>query len=77
MVFHVYVQTLKFIPGHVLFLEGEVLGVLGFGLIAIAWLLVPFWEIKAKPNWRIRPMNVIGIVAIVYMVILTVLGYIV
>jgi len=68
-------QTLKLLPAHVLTIEGEVLGVLGFGLIAVAWLLVPVWEIRAKPDRRVRPMTVIGIVAIVYILSMTAVGY--
>ncbi len=68
-------QTLKYIPAHVFGIEGEVLGVLGFMVIIVAWLFVPFWEIKAKPNRKVRPMVIIGIVAIVYMLGMTAAGY--
>ncbi|RMH60687.1 MAG: cytochrome bc complex cytochrome b subunit [Calditrichaeota bacterium] len=68
-------QTLKYIPAHVWFMEGEVLGILGFGVIGLAWLLVPFWEIKARPGSKMRPMTVIGIIAIAYIILLTILGY--
>jgi quinol-cytochrome oxidoreductase complex cytochrome b subunit len=70
-------QTLKYIPAHVWFLEGEVVGILGFGLVAIAWVLVPFWEIKAKPGAKYRPMNIIGIIGIIYIIVLTIIGYLV
>ncbi len=68
-------QTLKYIPAHVWFIEGEVLGILGFGLIALVWVLVPFWEIKIKPGTKFRPMNVIGGIGVIYIIILTVVGY--
>ncbi len=70
-------QTLKYIPAHVWFIEGEVLGVLGFGLIALIWVLVPFWEIKIKPGTKFRPMNVIGAIGVIYIIVLTVVGYMV
>jgi len=70
-------QTLKMLPAHILFLEGEVVGVLGFGILAIAWALVPFWEIKSKPGKKPRPMTIIGIVVIAYILVLTIIGYIV
>lgn len=70
-------QTLKLLPAHILFLEGEVVGVLGFGILAIAWALVPLWEIKSKPGSKPRPMTVIGMVVIAYILILTIIGYIV
>lgn len=69
-------QSLKFLPSHVLFLEGEVFGVLFFAVVAIGWLLVPFWEIKVKPDRKIRPMTLIGLIAIIYILIMTILGYI-
>lgn len=70
-------QTLKFLPAHILIFEGEVVGILGFGILAIAWALVPFWEIKSKPGRKPRPMTIIGIVVIAYILILTIIGYMV
>jgi len=68
-------ETLKLIPGQMLFMEGEVFGVLFFGVIAVAWLLVPFWEIKDRPDRKVRPMTVIGLIAIGYILLLTAIGY--
>jgi quinol-cytochrome oxidoreductase complex cytochrome b subunit len=69
-------QTLKFLPAHILFIEGEVFGVLFFTVIALVWLLVPFWESRFTSNEKARPMKAIGIMAILYIIALTVLGYI-
>lgn len=69
-------QTLKLLPAYVLYIEGEIIGILGFTLIAILWVFVPFWEIKAKPGSKFRPMNVIGVIAVVYIIILTIWGYV-
>lgn len=69
-------QTLKLLPAHLLFLEGEVAGILFFTVVALAWLFVPFWEIRAKPGQKPRPMTIIGILVIAYIIILTILGYI-
>ncbi|MEE9271022.1 MAG: cytochrome bc complex cytochrome b subunit [Candidatus Krumholzibacteria bacterium] len=68
-------QTLKVLPAHILFMEGEVLGILFFGLVGVAWMLVPFWEIKHRPDKRVRPMTVIGVTAILYIVVMTIWGY--
>lgn len=65
-------QTLKLLPAHVLFMEGEVLGIMAFGLLGLAWMLVPFWDLR-----RARLMMLIGVVAIVYMVAMTIWGYLV
>jgi len=69
-------QTLKFLPAHVLFIEGEILGILFFTFIAIAWLFVPFWETKISPDIRPRPMTILGIIALVFIAVMTILGYI-
>jgi cytochrome b6 len=65
-------QTLKLLPAHVWFMEGEVLGIMGFGLLGLAWLLVPFWELR-----RARLMMLIGVFAIVFIVAMTIWGYLV
>jgi len=65
-------QSLKLLPAHVWFVEGEILGIMAFGLAGLAWMLVPFWPIR-----RVRTMMLIGVVAIVYMVAMTIWGYLV
>ncbi len=70
-------QTLKLIPAHVLFLEGEVLGILAFTLAGVAWMFVPFWETKLRRKKRPRPLTVIGVFAVVYIVGMTIWGYLV
>jgi cytochrome b6 len=37
-------QTLKLIPAKLWFIDGEILGVLAFGLVGVVWLLLPFLE---------------------------------
>ncbi len=37
-------QTLKLIPAKLWFADGEVLGVLGFGIAGLFWLMLPFFE---------------------------------
>jgi cytochrome b6 len=69
-------QTLKFLPAHILFIEGEVFGVMFFTIVAIVWLLVPFWEVKIARDEKNRPIKIIGIIIIIYIVVLTILGYI-
>jgi cytochrome b6 len=69
-------QTLKFIPAHVLIFEGEVVGILLFMLAGLAWALVPFWEIKSKSRGITHPMTIIGLIALVFIGVMTVLGYI-
>lgn len=68
-------QTLKLIPGHVLFLEGEVLGIVGFGLGGLAWLLVPFWERRVGRGGAV--ITGLGILIILYIIAMTIWGYVV
>ncbi len=70
-------QTLKFIPAQVLFLDGEMLGVLAFGLVGLLFVLVPFLDRKAKMGETSRIFTALGIVAIVYILVMTVISYIV
>jgi len=68
-------QTLKVIPAHVLFIEGEVLGVFAFGIAGLLWILVPFIKVKEKSGAKIQLMTIIGIVVIVFIVSMTIIGY--
>lgn len=67
-------ETLKKIPGHILWFEGEVLGILGFGLGAAVWMLVPFWDSWLFRRGVRRIMDVLGILVILYIVVFTVLA---
>ena len=68
-------ETLKILPAHVWFIEGEVFGILMFGLAGLAWMLVPIWEIKSKSEHRLQPMTLIGFVVVTYIILFTVYGY--
>jgi len=70
-------QTLKYIPGKILFIDGEVLGILGFGLAGFLWLMVPFWDRKSSRGESNRLINYVGIFVVFYMIILTIVGWIV
>jgi quinol-cytochrome oxidoreductase complex cytochrome b subunit len=68
-------QTLKYLPGHILGIEGELVGVLAFGLGGLFLLLIPFLDWRAGRGEPGRLFTWIGIVLIVYMILLTYLGY--
>lgn len=68
-------QSLKLLPAHILFLEGELLGVLFFGVAGFFWMIIPYLKIKNKPNWKIQPLTLIGIIVVAFIVIMTVIGY--
>ena len=68
-------QTLKYLPSYILGIEGEIVGVLGFGLGGLFLLLVPFLDRRAGRGERSRLFTAIGLAIIVYMLVLTYLGY--
>ena len=68
-------QTLKYIPGKVLVFDGEVLGILLFSLAGLLWTLVPFWDRKSSRGEKSRSINYIGLFVVLYIIILTIIGW--
>lgn len=68
-------QSLKYFPAKILFVEGEVVGILLFAIAGILWLLVPFWDKKSSKGQRNIIINYIGIFAIIFIIIMTILGW--
>jgi cytochrome b6 len=68
-------QTLKYLPASILRVEGEIVGILGFGLAGVLLLLVPFLDRRAARGESSRVVTALVLAAIVYIVALTVLGY--
>jgi cytochrome b6 len=68
-------QTLKLLPGHILGIEGELLGVLGFGIIGLLLILMPFLDRRAAQGQRSHFSAAFGMTLILYMILLTYLGY--
>src|SRR5262245_12854204 len=67
-------QTLKLLPAKFGVIDGEVLGVLGFGSGGLLLLLVPF--VETKTSRRVAMIfKVAGVVALLYIVALTLVGY--
>ena len=69
-------ETLKLIPPHVLLLEGELFGILIFMIGGLIWFFVPLLDRKAKIGVRSRFWNIFGVGLIIYMVGMTIWGYI-
>ncbi len=68
-------QTLKFFPAKVVFLDGEVLGVLLFGIAGLFWLVIPFWDRKSARGEKNRTLTYIGIVVVLYIIVFSILGW--
>lgn len=67
---------MKLIPSHVWIIEGELLGILGFGLLAVSWALLPVWGVNRAGEARTRLVTGAGIFLIAYLAIFTYLGYV-
>jgi cytochrome b6 len=68
-------QTLKLLPSHILGLEGEMLGVVGFSLAAALIVFVPFLDRRASRGEYNRIFLIAGILAVIYLVVFTIYGY--
>ncbi len=67
--------TLKLIPGKVLIFNGEALGILVFGLAAVGWMLVPFWDNRSEDEKRHLALTGGGVFVIAYLAVFSALGY--
>jgi len=67
--------TLKLIPSHVWRIEGELLGLMGFALLAAWWVLLPFWAVNSKGTMRTRWVTGAGVALLAYLVTFSLLGY--
>jgi cytochrome b6 len=68
-------QTLKLIPARILFVDGEVLGVLGFGLGAALWLGLPFLEVLLGARGA-RSVRIGAVLVLTYLASMSVVGYV-
>jgi cytochrome b6 len=69
-------QTLKYIPAKIGPIDGEVVGVLGFGLGGLFLLLVPFLDRKSARGEKSPLFLWIGVSVVVYILVLSLLGYV-
>jgi cytochrome b6 len=68
-------QTLKYLPAKVLFIDGEVLGILAFGLGGLFWVVVPFLNKTPGHGKRKLVFNIIGIVIVLFIIVMTIVGF--
>jgi cytochrome b6 len=69
-------QTLKYIPAKIFAFDGEVIGILFFMLAGAALLVIPFINRSPEQHPRRRMLfTVFGVIALVYIAIMTVVGY--
>jgi cytochrome b6 len=68
-------QTLKFFPAKILLFDGEVLGVLLFGVAGLLWVLIPFWDRLGARGRKNRFVTYTGLFVVLYIIIFTILGW--
>jgi cytochrome b6 len=69
-------QTLKYLPAKLLSIDGEVFGILLFAVAGILWTLVPFWDRKSARGERNRLVNYVGLIAVIYIIVFTIVGWV-
>ena len=68
-------HTLKLIPGRVLGIEGELIGVLAFGVAAVWLLAVPFLDRRSSRGERSPWFTLAAWAGFAYLVVFTIVGY--
>jgi len=68
-------HTLKLIPSRLWILEGEQLGLIGFGVLALGWTLLPFWAADREGLERRRLVTGAGVLLAGYLITFSLLGY--
>ena len=68
-------QTLKLLPGRILFWEGEAVGVVAFAMAAVLLMVVPVIDARLRPPGRSWLLDAAGILVLLYVAAMTVLGY--
>ena len=68
-------QTLKYLPSSILGMDGEVVGIFGFGAAGLFLLLIPVLDRRTARGQPSSLFNWIGALMLAYIVALTYLGY--
>jgi len=69
-------QTLKLLPAKIWKFDGEVLGILAFNAVALLLFVVPFVDRSSENHRRWMVFNLLGVVALLYIVVMTIVGYV-
>jgi quinol-cytochrome oxidoreductase complex cytochrome b subunit len=69
-------QTLKMIPPKIWKFDGEVVGIMAFNVIALLLFIVPFVDRPPGNRRRKLVFNAIGVVALLFIVVMTIVGYV-
>lgn len=68
-------QALKLLPAHVFFIEGELFGMIVFGLGGLIWVMIPFINRYAARDQHSKLFTGFGIFIVLFILIMTGWGY--
>jgi cytochrome b6 len=68
-------ESLKLIPAKIGPIDGEILGIMGFGICALLLVLVPFLDRRARRGEWSLGFTILGIVAVIYIAAMTAVSY--
>ncbi|MFA6570073.1 MAG: cytochrome b N-terminal domain-containing protein [Bacteroidota bacterium] len=68
-------QVLKLLPSKILYIDGELVGIMFFSIAGLLWILIPFWDKKTKFGKKNVLLNYIGLFVIMFIIVFTILGY--
>lgn len=68
-------QTLKYLPAQIWVVDGEIVGILSFSLAGALWFFIPFWDRQSAQGRQNRFVNYLGLFAVLYIILFTILGY--
>ncbi len=69
-------QTLKYLPAKIWIIDGEVVGIMAFNLVALLLFIVPFVDRSPQNKRRRLVFNLVGVVALLFIVVMTIVGYV-
>jgi len=69
-------QTLKLLPAKIWRFDGEVIGIMAFNVLALLLFIVPFVDRSPQNKRRRLVFNLIGVVALLFIVVMTIVGYV-
>jgi cytochrome b6 len=67
-------ETLKLIPAKILSFDGEVIGILAFAVGGLVWFVLPLLD-KSGERKRRLAFTLIGVVVVLYIVVMTLVGF--
>jgi len=70
-------QALKLLPAHVWFIEGELFGIILFGVGGLVWTLVPFLNRQSVEGRGSKLFYGFGLLVVAFVLVMTIWGYLV